>query len=233
MNDIATITLSLLAASSFAQVDAEEIRVRATAWVGVIPDRASVSVWFEFKGESRQSAEALLSENRDSYIDSLRTWGISSDDIDDSHFRFLEHYPELDKRSKWARQDPPVVRVQQRVRIHTNDFGRLDDIARAAFHFGAVPRGGVRIQFISTDTSDAHRRGFEAALSKALDEAEVIAKNSGVKLGSLTECKSHTSVSDRSIIWEDFGFPTHVAPYEMKYYVTVVGRWTIEKEPTN
>ena len=164
-------TLTLILLTSAAVVDAQrthvrvrnnELSVTALAFVGAIPNRAEVQVLLRAVSDSKESAILMIVDRRTAFLDALKTFGVTDDDVEDLRVQVIERHAEVDTRSKWARRPPPSYVAMQKLRIYTSDLTILNDIRLVAM---LVPTGPVENRAALTMVPNGFKPNLTAAMS--------------------------------------------------------------------
>jgi uncharacterized protein YggE len=208
-----------------------EITVLATAYVGVIPDKAEITVLFQEVSDSKERVSTIIARRCSAFVDSLARFGITKAQIDDHFLKIGEHRPEPDTRSKWASRGSPTYFANQSLQIYTTDLLSLNDIYRTAVMAGARRDLASAIRLVCTDVTEARKKAFQAAYDRASADAAIAATSSGAVLEGPIAVIDQDTDFDKSLSWKEWEMQyTHGAPYEMIIDVTITVKWKLIQE---
>lgn len=158
------------------------LMVSAEAEVMVAPDRAHVGISVETRGRTPQLAGSENARIQAAVIDAIRRHGVASAQI---QTRALQVNPEQQYPREGGR--PTVIGYIARnyVSVEIRDLAKIGAIVDAALSQGATNVSGPNFALANPDS--ARREALDAAVRKALADAQVMARAAGVRLGPILE----------------------------------------------
>lgn len=163
--------------------------VSAEAQVMVAPDRAHIGIAVETKGRTAQLAGSENARIQTAVIAAIRRQGVESAQI---QTRALQVNPEQQFPREGGR--PTVVGYIARnyVSIEVRDLTKAGAVVDAALSQGATNVSGPLFALANPDS--ARREALDAAVRKALADAQVMARAAGVRVGSILELSTDGSI---------------------------------------
>jgi uncharacterized protein len=152
-----------------------EIATNGRGEVRVAPDRAVLNVSVETRSPSAASAASDNSARLIKTIASLRSTGVDSAQITTAGYSITQDYDNKNRPSGFIARNGLRVEV-----MRIADIGRLIDASLAG---GATQIN--QVQFIRSDTKDAHQSALALAVADARRDAETLAQAAGGTLGRL------------------------------------------------
>lgn len=156
-----------------------EITVTGEGTVSIRPDVAKVTVGTQ--AGSLPTAEAAMESLATSFnqvVDAVKEAGISEDDIRTTNFSVNPTYDYID-----GRQTLRGFTASEQVVVTIRDLDRIGEVLSVATSTGANQIGGVN--FTVDDEQGVQAEAEEAAIEKAREKAERIAKALGARLGDV------------------------------------------------
>ena len=202
-----------------------QIVATGTGEIQLSPDRATVMVGVQSRATTVAQATSDNSRRQRAIIDTLRSLGLSSDQIATVNFNVS---PEMQYPPN---QTPKVIGyvVTNTVRA---SLRRVEDVGKtidAALAKGANEVSGV--EFTSSRADSARRAAIAEAVVHARADAETIAKAAGGSLGSVLEVISGVepirpfeATMARARVAA--AAPTPIEPGQLTVTATVTARWT-------
>lgn len=159
--------------------------VSATAEVDVPPDRAHLTLVVESRARTSQAAATDNARVQRAVLDAVRRQGIPASQV---RTQALTIAPEYEYPRDGGK--PTVVGYVARnaVAVEVRDLARIAGVVDAALAQGATSVDGPRFALANPDAP--RREALEAAVRRAMGEAEVIARASGGRLGAVLEVVS-------------------------------------------
>ncbi|MGQ0765204.1 MAG: SIMPL domain-containing protein [Gemmatimonadota bacterium] len=161
-----------------------QIVVSARGETRVVPDRATLTVAVETRGQTAAAAGQENARRQRAIIDSIKAAGIPDAQISTSGYNVWPEYAHAEGR-------PPRVTGYRAHNSVAVEIRRIDQVGRvidAALAAGANNLSGVSM-FVS-DTDSARRNALRSAVTRARADAEVLAQAAGGSLGELLELTS-------------------------------------------
>ena len=195
----------------------------------VTPDRATVFIAVETRGQTAAAAAAENAERQRATLDTLRAMGLRAEQLSTLNYTISPDY----SYDREGGAPPKVVGYVARNTIRA-ELRRLDQVGRvidAALAVGANRIGGV--QFSSSTYEEARRTALASAVANARANAEAMARAAGGSLGTLREVSSTWNTPERdfagSVVMEAAGraaaAETPIDPGEFTITATVQTRW--------
>ena len=183
----ALIPLTLAAALSAPAFAAGSMQITGHGEVMAAPDTAFVTSGVTSQGVTAK--EALDANNADmkALIETLKTAGIDSIDIQTSGFSVSPNYVYSDARDANGYQLPPKVvgyTVYNGVTVVVRDLASLGSVLDQAVTVGANQISGV--SFSVDDPKELLNEARKLAFADAHDKAELYAEAAGAELGALS-----------------------------------------------
>jgi uncharacterized protein YggE len=161
-----------------------ELVVSGSASVDVVPDRATLSVAVETRGNSAAEAAAANARVQTAILEAIKRTGVAPAQL---RTTALSVQPEYQYPERGGR--PTVVGYSARnsVEVEIRDLTKTGAVVDAALASGATNIAGPN--FFAADPTIARRAALEKAVAKARAEAEVVALAAGVRLGRVLEIR--------------------------------------------
>jgi len=157
------------------------ISVASRGEVKVSPDRATIQIAVQTKGETAAAAASENAKKQKAVIDALRALGLGDKDISTSGYNV---YPE----QRYEPNKDPVISGYNVTNTLTVDLKSVSLVGRvidAALGNGANMINSL--QFYASNVESARRDAIAAAVRKARADAEAAAKAAGGNIGDLLE----------------------------------------------
>jgi len=174
------------------------ISVSGVAEVQTTPDIAIFSFTVEEEKRDSQEAQDIVSEKISVILDSLEDADIDEKDITTQSYRITPQYQWVNEKSSGTETDidgniyhiePRGKRIQtgfvvaQDVEFKVRDFDVVPDVLRTLSSEGVQNLYGPNFQL--DDPEQAQRDARALAIADAREEAEILAKELGVRLGKM------------------------------------------------
>lgn len=198
------------------------IEVTADGEATAEPDRATISVAVEARGEDSQAVRDELAEGDEALQSALLDWGLTEDDVRTEHYRVRE--------SRESRQEPNVTEYTgvHQYAIEVDDVTAVGDVIDVAVDAGAD--SVHRIEFGLSDEREDELR--EEALANAMEnadtEAAVLAENADLEVTGVhaistanTRTRPYATAEVAQTGAGDAGAGTSVQPGDVDVSVTV------------
>ncbi len=191
---LATVAGAVSAAALPAQMAAhhEELRpslfVSASAEVRVVPDRASLSIAVETRGRTSAQAGADNARIQTAVLAAVRRLGVESNAI---QTRAVQVMPEYQYPREGGRPTVTGYAARNEIAIELSDMSKVGSVIDAALAEGATNVSGPRYSLANPDS--ARREALDAAVRKAMADAQVMARAAGVRAGRVLELSSDGS----------------------------------------
>lgn len=156
--------------------------VSADAEVRVVPDRARMGIAVETRGRTSQAAGAENARIQTAVLDALRRQGIESAQI---QTRALQVHPEYQYPREGGRPTVTGYVARNEVTVEVRDLSKVGGIIDAALAQGATNVNGPQFYLANPDSS--RREALDAAVRKAMADAQVMARAAGVRVGRVLE----------------------------------------------
>ena len=151
-----------------------EITVGGTGEVETEPDRATVSVGVEARGESAEDVTDELASDAERLRETFDELGIPEENVEEGRYRVRPVHGRDD--------DLEEIRGTRSFEVTVDDVGRVGEVIDAVVEAGADDIGRVNFT-VREDTRDELRKdALDEALANADEEAEHVAANRGVEL---------------------------------------------------
>lgn len=153
-----------------------EITVSASGEVESEPDRATVSVGVEARGETAEAVTDELAAGAEQLRRAFEDLGISEDNVEEGRYRVR---PVSNPNRDGEVQE---IRGTHSFEVTLEDVERVGDVIDAAVEAGADDIGRVDFTLQEETRDQLRKEAIDRALTNADDEAEHIADNRGVEL---------------------------------------------------
>ena len=226
-------------ARSVATDDAAGIHVTGIGQVTVEPDIALLSIGVEGIGATVTEARDIAANAIDGMLDALRARGVSENDAKTTFFNIQPQYEFREVVNGFRHTERVLVGyiVTNTLEVTVLDLDRVGDVID-----GAVSAGGdaTRINSVRFDIEDRTGAQEEArllALRSAVARADLFAKETGVKRGSLifiTETSAPAPAIDQARFLEAvssdgaFAAPTPIIAGDLDVTVSIRAVFAIE-----
>ena len=197
------------------------VTVSATESVSVAPDLAILHIGFDTQIEDAKFAYADGSRASNSIIGAVKQAGIAEDAIQ-SESQFLDRDETKPHKFKLSQQ--------WTVKVPPERAAEILDIAVTA---GATSSG--EIDWTVKDEKALEAQALDQAASRARQNAEVLAKGMGVRLGSLIYVSNQISQTPRPVMFRSMGIagaaaspPLAIEPHKVAREATVYAVFSIE-----
>jgi uncharacterized protein len=172
------------AQTTAAPMNPPQIAASARGEARIAPDRATVTVAVETRGQTAVAAGQDNAKRQRAILDAIRAVGIPAAQIATSGYNVWPEYAHAEGRA------PRVTgyRAQNTVTVDVHQLEQVARVIDAALAAGANNIGGVSLYPSNIDS--ARRDALRTAVTKARADAEVIAQAAGGSLGALVEVSS-------------------------------------------
>lgn len=194
----------------------------------VVPDEAVVDLGINQRAATVAEVQEAVNTVMRNLKDRLVKLGVEEKNIKTTNYSI---YPEEDYSS--GRSRVIGYRVDSRVEIRVNDFGKISQAIDAATAVGANVVSGLRFEVSESLRDKAATEARKTAIDKAKNKAEETAKAAGVRLGKILTVQEgvvNNGIVPRPLMLEkavdgagDMTQPTEVLPgtSEVKVSVTL------------
>ena len=195
----------------------------------VTPDRATVHIGVETRGETAAAAARSNATRLTRVLDAIKAAGIPAAQIRTVGFNVFPEYAHEPNR------EPRVTgyRTTNTVIVEVRDIAQVGRILDTAL--GATANRINSVEFFSSRVEEARREALGRAVEKARLDAEAMAKAAGGSLGALVELSSvdYNVPFPRSMDFAARGeamqvAPTPIEPGEYTVSASVTARWRFE-----
>jgi len=201
------------------------IQVTAQSEVKVAPDRATIRISVQTRGETAAEAATQNATKQNAVLSSLRKLGIPNDRLSTADYSIQPNY----------RYEPNREPIPAGYIVTNTIIAELHDLTQVGKVIDAAVSNGSNmissLEFYAANTDSARQSALAAAIKKARAEALVAAKAAGGTLGALLEL----STSGESVIPPhpipmygkvmDAVAPTPINPGQQAVVVSVYTRW--------
>lgn len=208
-----------------------QVVTTGTGEVRVTPDRATVYIAVETRGETAAEAGAENARRQRATLDALRAAGLTAEQLSTVNYSVSPNY----EHDPQGRTPPRLAGYVARntIRADVRALDALGKVIDAALGAGANRIDGV--QFYSSTADDARQRAMASAVVNARAQAEAMAKAAGGTLGRLLELNSQSYNEPRPMAdYAQFRVQaaaaapapeTPINPGEFTLSATVLARW--------
>src|SRR5690606_32799818 len=152
--------------------------VGASAEVRVAPDRAELSVAVESRARTAAQASAENARVQTAVLDAVRRQGITAQQL---QTRSMQVTPEYQYPREGGRPTVTGYVARNDVVVTLTDLSKVGAVIDAALGQGATNISGPRFMLANPDS--ARREALDAAVRKAMADAQVMARAAGVRVG--------------------------------------------------
>lgn len=156
--------------------------VGAKASVSVVPDRAEIGVGVESRARTATQAAADNARVQATVLQALRRQGVS---IGDLQTRSVHVMPEFEYPREGGRPTLTGYVARNDVNVTLRDLSKVGAVLDAALAAGSTQISGPH--FSITNPDSARREALDAAVRKAMADAQVMARAAGVQVGRVLE----------------------------------------------
>lgn len=161
------------------------------AKIGAVPDQAELRLGIDVKKTTVVAAQEEVNQVINSIVNALEKMRVETKDIQTQNYQVN---PEYDYRSSDRRITG--YRVSTQLAIKTTNFEQLNQIIDTATRLGTNQVGGINFSLSETKQEELRKQAREEAIAEAKDNANELARISGVKLGkviNVTESEGGTT----------------------------------------
>jgi len=211
----------------------EGISVTATGRVPVRPDMAVFDVTVQSVDRNAGKAAARTAETWAALQQALRKAGIQPEDSPSADYSVR---PQLVWEQSSGKNVLKGYVARHVVRVTVRDLRRTGAVVDAAVGAGVGEVGDIR--FASSKQNELRREALDQAVRKSREDAVVMAKAAGGKLGALVELTTDSQQVQPFPVREAMlmkaapeAVPTEITPAEGDISVTVHSRWRFVGQP--
>lgn len=173
-------------ASQRAEAEAiPSLTVSGQASVSIAPDRAEVGVAVESRARTAAQAASDNARIQSSVLDALRRLGVTGAQV---QTRNVQVSPEFQYPREGGRPTLTGYVARNEIQVKLSDLTKIGPVLDAALGQGATQISGPHFTLANPDS--ARREALDAAVRKALADAQVIARAAGVRVGRILEMSS-------------------------------------------
>lgn len=166
-----------------------QVTVYGEGKIYVKPDVAVISMGITAQGATVAEVTKSSTEKMNAVIDEIKKMGVDEKDIQTINYNLTPVYentyvPMISSR-EFVSISPKITgyKLQQDIRVKIRDFTKIGDILSVATTKGANEIGSL--QFTIDDPEQYRQEARAKAIAKAKDNAQNLAKESGIKLGKI------------------------------------------------
>ncbi|EMA38515.1 SIMPL domain-containing protein [Halobiforma nitratireducens] len=167
-----------------------EITVSTSGEVETEPDKATVSIGVEARGESAETVTDELAAGADDLRETFDDLGIPADNVEEGRYR-VRPIPGPDDEIE-------EIRGSHSFEVTIDDVDRVGEVIDASVEAGADDIGRVNFTLQEETRDELRKDAIDEALANADEEAEHIAANRGVALTG-TESVATSDVQVHSV----------------------------------
>lgn len=156
----------------YVPTDKGSLSVHGTSYVEVNSDRARLNVRVSSENESLEEAQDKNSEISKRVLSSLSDYGIDKENIHSEDLSVTRNYD-------YNTNTLTSYKVTQLITILIDDFSKIDDVCSLVIENGA--NDDISIDFILFNPNHYYNKTLKRATQDALNKANILAKNFGVK----------------------------------------------------
>jgi uncharacterized protein YggE len=182
-------TAVLLAGCSTPSETVTAITVSGTGEVSVPPDVVTVTVGVQTHNRDVTTAVHENNAVAAAIMDAARQSGVSDADMQTTYFNV---YPQREYDSFGQPTGQVTYLVDNNLTVKLRDVGRLSELLQGAVDAGATNIYGVT--FAISDSSQQEAAARDQAMADALDQAQKIAAQMGVRLGEPIMISTGTTI---------------------------------------
>lgn len=161
--------------------------VGASAEVRVTPDRAELSVAVESRARTAAQASAENARVQTAVLEAVRRQGVTGPQL---QTRSMQVTPEYQYPREGGRPTVTGYVARNEVVVTLTDLAKVGAVIDAALGQGATSISGPR--FMLSNPDSARREALDAAVRKAMADAQVMARAAGVRVGRVLEMSTHS-----------------------------------------
>lgn len=165
--------------------------VGASADVRVAPDRAELSVAVESRARTAAQASAENARVQTAVLDAVRRQGVTAQQL---QTRSMQVSPEYQYPREGGRPTVTGYVARNEVVVTLTDLAKVGAVIDAALGQGATNISGPRFMLANPDS--ARREALDAAVRKAMADAQVMARAAGVRVGRVLEMSTHSGAEN-------------------------------------
>ncbi len=162
--------------------------VSASAEVRVIPDRAQLAIAVETRGRTSAQAGSDNARIQTAVLDAVRRLGVTAEQL---QTRAVQVTPEYQYPREGGRPTVTGYVARNEIAVNLSDLTKIGAVIDAALAQGATNVSGPRYSLANPDS--ARREALDAAVRKAMADAQVMARAAGVRAGRVLELSSDGS----------------------------------------
>lgn len=185
---LASAPISVYAQSASARLDADPIStltVAGQASVSVAPDRAEVGIAVESRARTAAQASSDNARVQTAVLEALRRSGVTAAQL---QTRSVQVTPEFQYPREGGRPTLTGYVARNEIQVTLSDLTKIGQVIDAALGQGATQVSGPHFTLANPDS--ARREALDAAVRKALADAQVMARAAGVRVGRILEMSS-------------------------------------------
>jgi uncharacterized protein YggE len=196
---ISTLALALLLACTAAHADEDDhprtIGVSGQGEVRAEPDRATVTLGVESRKPKLEDARAAVAKTVDAVLKLTRDLKIDPKQVRSTRINVQPEY-------NWGANNPNErtligYYVARQVEVELHDLEKLGQLLEKSTDLGVNQMGDPRLD--SSRRQDLTREALAKAVADARQNAEVIAKAAGAKLGNARTINANTEFSQAPV----------------------------------
>lgn len=168
--------------------------VGATAEIRVMPDRAELSIGVESRARTAAAASTETARLQAAVLDAIRRQGVTAAQI---QTRAVQVTPEYQYPREGGRPTVTGYVARNEVSVTLSDLTKVGPVIDAALGQGATNIAGPRLTIANPDS--ARREALDAAVRKAMADAQVMARAAGVRVGRVLEMSSQGGMENLEI----------------------------------
>jgi len=184
MLNVILLILSLVVLIPYSYANEGGIEVIGTEKVSVVPDMAKFSFSINDRGNILAQLKEKIDKKTASLVSLCKKLGIEKKNISSSE---MSIYPQYNYETKKF----IGYEVSRDIKVTLNDLIKYSELLNGAIGAGITTI--KRIELDIKDRSKLENKALGAAIDVARNKAEIIAKNSGVKLGKVINVKEGSS----------------------------------------
>lgn len=169
---------------------AATIVVGATASISVAPDRAVIGVGVESRARTAAQASAENARIQAAVLQALRRMGVTAENL---QTRAVQVIPEFEYPREGGRPTLTGYVARNEVNVTLRDLTTVGMVIDAAVAAGSTQISGPHFSIANPDS--AHREALDAAVRKAMADAQVMARAAGVQVGRVIEISQPLAAS--------------------------------------
>ncbi len=156
--------------------------VMATSEIQVAPDRAELSVSVETRARTAAQAGADNARIQTAVLGAIRRLGVPDAQL---QTRAVQVMPEYQYPREGGRPTITGYVARNEIAVDLRDLSKIAGVIDAALAQGATTVSGPRFSLVNPDS--ARREALDAAVRKAMTDAQVMARAAGVRVGNVLE----------------------------------------------